>query len=137
MIFFSILIITDLCKSSNFKKLTLWVFLRKVPISISINIPTWLFFDKVPFDTIYISCYFRRVCSCTQLYCLDSKIPNISNITSNMNYTSNGGCRREEKSRKHWSLFTMLLSSVTEFFLFVRSNQKQLYVLIALKIREK
>jgi len=51
--------------------------------------------------------------------------------------TSNGGCRREEKSRKHWSLFTMLLSSVTEFFLFVRSNQKQLYVLIALKIKEK
>ena len=26
--------------------------------------------------------------------------------------TSNGGCRHEEKSRKHWSLFTMLLSSV-------------------------
>ena len=29
----------------------------------------------------------------------------------------------------------MLLSSVTDFFLFVRSNQEQLYVLIALKIR--
>ena len=27
--------------------------------------------------------------------------------------TSNGGCRREEKSRKHWSLFTKLLSLVT------------------------
>ena len=39
--------------------------------------------------------------------------------------TSNGGCRREEKSRKHWSLFTMFLSSVTEFFLFDRSSQKQ------------
>ena len=31
-------------------------------------------------------------------------------------YTSNGGCRRAEKSRKHWSFFTMLLSSVTDFF---------------------
>ena len=30
--------------------------------------------------------------------------------------TSNGGYRREEKSRKHWSLFTMLLSSVTAIF---------------------
>ena len=29
-------------------------------------------------------------------------------------YTSNGGYRREEKSHKHWSLSTMLLSSVTE-----------------------
>ena len=28
-------------------------------------------------------------------------------------YTSNGGCRREEKSRKHWSLFTKFLFSVT------------------------
>ena len=27
--------------------------------------------------------------------------------------TSNGGCRREEKSRKHWSLFTKFLFSVT------------------------
>ena len=53
-------------------------------------------------------------------------------------FTSNGGCRREEKIRKHWSLFTMLLTSVTKIFPFsVRSNQKQLYVLIALKIREK
>ena len=34
------------------------------------------------------------------------------------NPTSNGGCRREEKSRKHWSLFTMLLTSVTKIFLF-------------------
>ena len=39
--------------------------------------------------------------------------------------TSNGGCRREEKSRKHWSVFTMLLFLVAEIFLFVRSNQKQ------------
>ena len=30
--------------------------------------------------------------------------------------TSNGGYRREEKSRKHWSLFTKLLSSVTAIF---------------------
>ena len=30
--------------------------------------------------------------------------------------TSNGSCRLEEKSLKHWSLFTMLLSSVTENF---------------------
>ena len=49
--------------------------------------------------------------------------------------TSNGGCRREEKSRKHWSLFTMLLSSVTEIFFLL--DQKQLHVLAALKIREK
>ena len=28
-------------------------------------------------------------------------------------HTSNGGCRREEKSRKHWSPFTKLLSLVT------------------------
>ena len=27
--------------------------------------------------------------------------------------TSNGGCRHEEKSRKHWSIFTQLLSLVT------------------------
>ena len=31
----------------------------------------------------------------------------------------NGGCRREEKNCKHWSLFTMLLSSVTDFFFFL------------------
>ena len=40
--------------------------------------------------------------------------------------TSNGGCRREEKSRKHWSLFTKLLSVVTAnpFFLLdqIKSN---------------
>ena len=29
------------------------------------------------------------------------------------NSTSNGGCLREEKSCKHWSLFTKLLFSVT------------------------
>ena len=28
-------------------------------------------------------------------------------------FTSNGGCRREEKSRKHWSFFTRFLFSVT------------------------
>ena len=50
-------------------------------------------------------------------------------------HTSNGGCRREEKSRKQWSIVTMLSSSVIEIFFFIRSNQKQLYVLIALKIR--
>jgi len=53
------------------------------------------------------------------------------------NDSSNGGCRREEKSRKHWSFFTNLLFSIPGFFLFVRLDQKQLYVLIALKIREK
>ena len=53
-------------------------------------------------------------------------------------YTSNGGCRREEKSRKPWSLFTKLLSLVTaNSFLLFRSNKEQLYVLIALKIKEK
>ena len=52
-------------------------------------------------------------------------------------FTSNGGYRREEKSHKHWSLFTMLSSSVTANFLFVRKNQEQLYALNALKIREK
>ena len=51
--------------------------------------------------------------------------------------TSNGGYRREEKRHKHWSLFTMLLSSVTENFSFVRRNQEQSYALNALKIREK
>ena len=30
-------------------------------------------------------------------------------------YTSNGGCHREEKSRKHWSFFTKLLSSIPAF----------------------
>ena len=52
-------------------------------------------------------------------------------------YTSNGGYRREEKSHKHWSLFSMLSSSVTANFLFVRRNQEQLYALNAVKIREK
>ena len=52
--------------------------------------------------------------------------------------TSNGGCHREEKSRKHWSFFTKLLSLVTaNLFFSIRSNQEQLYVLIAQKIREK
>ena len=41
--------------------------------------------------------------------------------------TTNGGCRREEKSRKHWSFFTMLLFSVTEFF----------YFFVKLKTKEK
>ena len=54
-----------------------------------------------------------------------------------LNYTSNGGYRREEKSHKHWSLLTMLSSSVTENFSFVRRNQEQLYALNTLKIREK
>ena len=62
---------------------------------------------------------------------------NKKEIKREMN-TSNGGYRREEKSHKHWSLFTMLSLSVTAiFFLFVRLNQEQLYVLNALKIREK
>ena len=51
--------------------------------------------------------------------------------------TSNGRYRREEKSQKHWSLFTMLSFSVTANFLFVKRNQEQLYALNALKIREK
>ena len=33
-------------------------------------------------------------------------------------YTSNGGCRREEKSSTHLSFFTKLLSLVTENFFF-------------------
>ena len=37
-------------------------------------------------------------------------------IQSKESNTSNGGYRREEKSHKHWSLFTMLLSSVTAIF---------------------
>ena len=50
----------------------------------------------------------------------------------------NGGYRREEKSHKHWSFFTTLPFAVTaNFFLFLRLNQEQLYVLNALKIREK
>ena len=59
-------------------------------------------------------------------------ILNVKNHT-----TSNGGCRHEEKSCEHWSLFAKLLSSITAIFLFVTSNQEQLYVLIAVKIREK
>ena len=54
--------------------------------------------------------------------------------------TSNGGCRRKEKSRKHWSLFSFHHAFVLSYcilFLFVRSNQKQLNVLIALKIKQK
>ena len=51
--------------------------------------------------------------------------------------TSNGGCRREVKSPKHWSLLITFLFLVTAMLLFVRSNQEQLYVLIAQKIREK
>ena len=41
------------------------------------------------------------------------------------------------KSCKHWSLVTKLSSSVTAIFLSVKSNQEQLYVLIAPKIRGK
>ena len=44
-----------------------------------------------------------------------------------METTSNGGCRREEKSRNHWSFFTKLV------FSHCKSNRKQFYVLIALK----
>ena len=44
-----------------------------------------------------------------------------------LGFTSNGGYRREEKSYKHWSFFTMLLSSVNEFFCFFRSNQNCIY----------
>ena len=61
----------------------------------------------------------------------------VDNLLSQIIGTSNGGYRREEKSHKHWSLFTKFLSSVTAFFFLLKSNQKQLYVLIALKIREK
>ena len=38
--------------------------------------------------------------------------------------TSNGGCRREEKSRKHWSLFTKLLSSITAIFFYLLDQIK-------------
>ena len=51
--------------------------------------------------------------------------------------TSNSSYRREEKSCKHWPLSTKLLSSVTIIILFFRLNQQQLYILTALKIREK
>ena len=61
----------------------------------------------------------------------------MTDLTELQSDTSNGGCRREEKSCKHWSLFTKLLSSIPAFFLFIRSNQEQLYILIALKIRKK
>ena len=47
-----------------------------------------------------------------------------------MIFTSNGGCRREEKSRKHWSLFTMLLSSVTNFFFFLLDQIQKTIVCI-------
>ena len=38
--------------------------------------------------------------------------------------TSNGGCRREEKSRKHWSLFTKLLSLVNTYFFFYQIKSR-------------
>ena len=60
----------------------------------------------------------------------------LSDSSMVVSLTSNGGCRREEKSRKHWSLFTKF-SFFVKFFLFVRVIQEQLYVLNALKIREK
>ena len=50
--------------------------------------------------------------------------------------TSNGGYRREEKSHKHRSLFTMLLSSVTANF-YLSKKSKQLYALNTLEIREQ
>ena len=40
---------------------------------------------------------------------IETKCENRSRV-----YTSNGFCRREEKSCKHWSLLTKLLFSVTE-----------------------
>ena len=45
-------------------------------------------------------------------FSLPSLRPSLANIPVRF-LTSNGGCRREEKSRKHWSLFTKLLSLVT------------------------
>ena len=36
----------------------------------------------------------------------------VGQILDSLTFTSNGGCRREEKSRKHWSLFTKILSSI-------------------------
>ena len=43
-------------------------------------------------------------------------------------HTSNGGYRREEKSGKHWSLFTKHLSSVAWFFSYSKKSSKQKYV---------
>ena len=37
-------------------------------------------------------------------------------------YTNTGGCRLEEKSRKHWSLFTKLLSLVTAKLFFYQNK---------------
>ena len=76
-----------------------------------------------------------------QSFCKNTKKihnKNTKNDIDTKNSTSNGSYCREEKSHKHWSLFTMISPSVTaNFFLFVRLNQEQLYVLNALKIREK
>ena len=44
--------------------------------------------------------------------------PNKLDNSSYVN-TSNGGCRREEKSRKHWSFFTKFLSFVTAIFFYL------------------
>ena len=44
----------------------------------------------------------------------DAETANATNDVVAEVHTSNGGCRREEKSRKQWSLFTMLLSSDIE-----------------------
>ena len=52
-------------------------------------------------------------------------------------FTSKGGYCCEEKSHKHWSLCTMLSSSVTANFFSVKKIKERLYALNVLKIIEK
>ena len=58
---------------------------------------------------------------------LSLKTRNRRNTKQTFLITSNGGCRREEKSRKHWSLFTMLLSLATDFFLLDQIKSNSMY----------
>ena len=46
-------------------------------------------------------------------------------------FTSNGGCCREEKSRKHWSLFTKFCLQSPQIFLVA---DKQLYKRLCLSV---
>ena len=50
----------------------------------------------------------------------------LASHTSQIDVASNGGCCREEKSHKHWSLFTLLLSSVCKFFFFCYFKSKEI-----------
>ena len=52
-------------------------------------------------------------------------------------FTSNGDYRREEKSRKHWKLFIMLLSLVTETFFICSIKSKEILCIDCTKNQRK